>query len=67
VMWYHRGLLEVHRADFNAAIQSQSRSLAIRESSAALLERENCERRTGRLTDADADATRRKRLPITQE
>jgi len=67
VMWYYRGLLEAQRADFTAAIQSQSRSLAIRESSVALLERENCERRTGRIADADADATRRNQLPTPQQ
>jgi tetratricopeptide (TPR) repeat protein len=66
VMWYYRGLLEAQRADFGAAIQSQSRSLAIRESSVALLEREKCERRTGRIAEANADATRRNQLPTPQ-
>ena len=67
VMWYYRGLLEARRADFAAAIQSQTRSLAIRESSVALLEREKCERRTGRIAEADADATRRNQLPTPQQ
>ena len=67
VMWYYRGLLEAQRADFAAAIQSQTRSLAIRESSVALLEREKCERRTGRVAEADADATRRNQLPTPQQ
>jgi tetratricopeptide (TPR) repeat protein len=67
VMWYYRGLLEAQRADFNAAIKSQSRSLAIRESVVALLEREKCERRTGRIAEADADATRREQIPTPQE
>ena len=67
VMWYYRGLLEAQRADFAAAIQSQTRSLAIRESSVALLEREKCERRTGRIAEADADATRRNQLPTPQQ
>jgi len=67
VFWYYRGLLEAERADFDAAIKSQSRSLGIRESAVALLEREKCERRTGRLAEADADATRRKQLPMVQE
>jgi tetratricopeptide (TPR) repeat protein len=67
VMWYYRGLLEAQRADFAAAIQSQSRSLAIRESSVALLEREKCERRTGRIAEADADATSRNELPPPQQ
>jgi tetratricopeptide (TPR) repeat protein len=63
VMWYYRGLLEAQRADFAAAIQSQSRSLAIRESAVALLEREKCERRIRRMAEADADATRANQLP----
>jgi tetratricopeptide (TPR) repeat protein len=67
VMWYYRGLLEAQRADFDAAIKSQGRSLAIRESAVALLEREKCERRTGRIAEADADAIRRKQLPTLQE
>jgi len=67
VMWYYRGLLEAQRADFDAAIKSQGRSLAIRESAVALLEREKCERRTGRIAEADADAIRRKQLPSPQE
>ena len=66
VMWYYRGLLEAQRADLAAAIQSQTRSLAIRESSVALLERDKCERRTGRIAEADADATRRNQLPTPQ-
>jgi len=67
VLWYYRGLLEAERADFDAAIRSQSRSLGIRESAVALLEREKYERRTGRIAEADADATRRKQLTTVQE
>ena len=67
VMWYYRGLLEAQRADFEAAITSQSRSIAVRESAVALLEREKCERRIGRIAAADADAIRRKELPTPQE
>ena len=67
VFWYYRGLLEAERADFDAAIRSQSRSLGIRESAVALLEREKCERRTGRVAEADGDATRRKQLPTVPE
>jgi tetratricopeptide (TPR) repeat protein len=63
VNWYYRGLLEAQRANFAAAIQCQSRSLAIRESRPALLEREKCERRIGRIADADLDAQRRQQLP----
>ncbi len=67
VIWYYRGLLEAQRANFEAAIQCQSRSLAIRESSVALLEREKCERRIGRIADAELDAQRRQQLPEPQE
>jgi tetratricopeptide (TPR) repeat protein len=67
VSWYYRGLLEAQRADFESAIRSQSRSLAIRESGVALLEREKCERRIGRIADADLDAQRRNQLPTPQE
>jgi tetratricopeptide (TPR) repeat protein len=67
VIWYYRGLLEAQRANFEAAIQCQSRSLAIRESSVALLEREKCERRIGRIADAELDAQQRQQLPEPQE
>ena len=67
VSWYYRGLLEAQRANFEAAIQCQTRSLAIRESSVALLEREKCERRIGRIADAELDAQRSKQLPTPQE
>jgi tetratricopeptide (TPR) repeat protein len=66
VMWYYRGLLEAQRADFPAAIRSQTKSLAIRESYVALAEREKSERRTGRVAEADADATRLKQLTPPQ-
>jgi tetratricopeptide (TPR) repeat protein len=67
VSWYYCGLLEAKRANFAAAIECQSRSLAIRKSSAALLEREKCERRIGRIADAELDAQRRNQLPTPQE
>ena len=67
VSWYYRGLLEAQRANFEAAIQCQSRSLAIRESSVALLEREKCERRIGRIADANLDAQRRSQFPTSQQ
>ena len=67
VSWYYLGLLQAQRADFESAIQCQSRSLAIRESSVALLEREKCERRIGRIAEADLDAQRLKQLPTPQE
>lgn len=63
VMWYYRGLLEAQRADFEAAIKSQTRSLAIRESYVALQQRELLERRLGRVREAEADAARLQQLP----
>jgi tetratricopeptide (TPR) repeat protein len=65
--WYYRGLLEAKRANFDSAIRFLSRSLTIRESSEALLERERCARRLGRTADADVDAQRRKQLSIPQQ
>jgi tetratricopeptide (TPR) repeat protein len=67
VSWYYRGLLEAERANFESAIECQSRSLAIRESSVALAEREKCERRIGRIAEAEQDAQRLKQLPPSQE
>src|SRR5262249_45917913 len=64
VAWYYRGLLETKRANLDAAIRYLSRSLAIRETSEALLERERCARRLGRTADANADAQRRKQLSV---
>jgi tetratricopeptide (TPR) repeat protein len=63
VVLYYRGLLEAQRADFEAAIESQTRSLAIRESYVALQQRERIERRIGRVREADADAARLQQLP----
>ena len=62
VTWYYQGLLEANRADFDAAIRSQTRSLQLRESYVALAEREKWERRTGRITEADSDAERLQQL-----
>ena len=58
VMWYYRGVLEAQRANFPAAIESQTRSLAIRESAVALKAREESERRVGKVQEADADLRR---------
>ena len=58
VKWYYRGLLEAKRLDFPAAIESQTRSLGIRESLVALREREQCERRLGKVSQADVDLRR---------
>jgi tetratricopeptide (TPR) repeat protein len=66
VSWYYRGLLEAQRANFAAAIECQNRSLAIRESSVARLEREKCERRIGRIAEAELDAQHREQLPTPQ-
>ena len=56
--WYYRGILEAKRADFPAAIESQTRSLKISESLEALRARENCERRIGKIDNANADLKR---------
>ena len=60
--WFFRGLLERQRANFTAAIESQTRSLQIEESLIALAEREQCERRIGKTTEADADLRRIREL-----
>ena len=58
VCWYYRGILEARRANFVAAIESQNRSLGIRESLVALREREICELRLGRIREAQTDSQR---------
>ncbi len=65
--WFFRGILERQRADFQAAIQSQTRSLQIAESLPALSEREQCERRTGKISEADADLRRIRELEPQHE
>jgi tetratricopeptide (TPR) repeat protein len=60
--WYFRGLLEAKRADFPAAIESQTRSLKLGETLDALRSRENCERRIGQIDKADADLKRIREL-----
>jgi tetratricopeptide (TPR) repeat protein len=62
VMWYYRGVLEAQRANFSAAIESQTHSLAIRESTVALHAREQCARRLGKTAEADADLRRLRQL-----
>jgi hypothetical protein len=57
-MWFFRGVLERQRADFAAAVVSQTRSIEISESLVALTEREQCERRIGKTAEADADLRR---------
>jgi tetratricopeptide (TPR) repeat protein len=65
--WFFRGVLERERTNFSAAIQSQTRSLEINESLVALAEREQCERRTGKITEADADLRRIRELTPKHE
>jgi len=65
--WYFRGVLEAKRADFPAAIESQTRSLKLGETLDALRARENCERRIGQTDKADADLKRIRELDRTQE
>ena len=65
--WTFRGVLERQRADFEAAIQSQTRSLKISESLLALSEREQCQRRIGKISEADADLRRIRELPSWHE
>jgi tetratricopeptide (TPR) repeat protein len=60
--WHYRGVLEAQRADFPAAIESQTRSLNLGETLDALVVRENCERRTGQTEKADADLKRIREL-----
>jgi len=61
-MWFFRGVLERQRADFAEAVASQTRSIEIRESLGALSEREQCQRRIGKATEADADLRRIQQL-----
>jgi tetratricopeptide (TPR) repeat protein len=65
--WFFRGVLERQRANFTAAIESQTRSLEIDESLVALAEREQCERRIGKIHEADADRRRIRELAPKQE
>jgi hypothetical protein len=65
--WFLRGVLERQRADFTEAIASQTRSIEINESRVALREREQCERRVGKTTEADADLRRIQELTPDHE
>ena len=60
--WYYRGVLEAGRADFPAAIDSLTRSLKLGETLEALRKRENCQRRIGRIDNANADLKRIREL-----
>jgi tetratricopeptide (TPR) repeat protein len=65
--WFCRGIAEAERADFPAAIQSQTHSLNIHETVLALREREKCERRIGKIDEADADLRRMSELGTEHE
>lgn len=65
--WFFLGVLERQRANFSAAIDSQTHSLKINESLVALAEREQCERRIGKIHEADADLRRIRELSPEQE
>jgi tetratricopeptide (TPR) repeat protein len=56
--WYMRGIIEAERADYTAAVASQSQSLALRETSYALKARVDCELRLGLAAQAATDQQR---------
>jgi tetratricopeptide (TPR) repeat protein len=58
VKWCFRGVLEAQRANFAEAIEAQTRSLALAETLFALEQREHCERRIGKIAEADVDLRR---------
>ncbi len=60
--WYLRGLVEYARADYQAAIESQTHSLQIKETVDALKEREHSLRRIGQNDKADVDLKRIREL-----
>ncbi len=53
--WQYRGELEMQRGDYMAAIDSLTRSLALNQSAAALVKREECYRKMGLLAKAEED------------
>ena len=65
--WLCRGLLEAQRADCAAAIKSLTRSIELAESVAAVRQREQCERQTGNVKEADADAARLREMGANAE
>jgi len=53
--WQYRGELEMERSDYNAAIESFSRALALNKSAVILQKREQCYREVGLLAKAEQD------------
>ncbi len=53
--WQYRGELEMERNDYQAAVDSLSRALAINQTAAALAKREECYRKLGLLAKAAGD------------
>lgn len=53
--WHYRGELEMSRGNFESAIESLSRALAINQTPAALQKREECYVKLGQLDKAEAD------------
>ena len=60
--WFVRGILEAKRADFAAAIESQTHALKLRERIDALREREQAARRLNMIEMAETDAKRIREL-----
>ena len=58
VKWYYRGVIEAKRANFAGAIESQTRSIGLRESLVALQARAEDARRVGEMERANADLQR---------
>lgn len=56
--WLLRGRLEEARTNFASAIESLTKSINLEESLEALRLREKCERRLGKIKEADADLAR---------
>jgi tetratricopeptide (TPR) repeat protein len=65
--WCFLGMTQEERADYSAAIESLTHSIQIHETVLALGEREQCERRIGKVKEADADANRIHQLPPSHE
>ncbi len=53
--WQYRGELEMHRADYSAAVGSLTQALAINQTAVGLSRREECYRKLGLLAQAEAD------------